>query len=77
MPTPNKYPKEFREKAVRMVAEMDSPNALRHVSEKLGVSRETVRYWVKNTPVSKGGKRGLSDEELALAKGFKKRSRRA
>jgi transposase len=72
MPTPNKYPKEFREKAVRMVAEMDSPDALRRVSDALGVNRETVRYWVKNTPVSKGGKRGLSDEELAELKALRK-----
>ncbi|PIZ39070.1 MAG: IS3 family transposase, partial [Candidatus Aquicultor secundus] len=32
---------------------------------KLGVNRETVRYWVKNAPASRGGKRGLSDEEIA------------
>jgi transposase len=54
MPTPNKYPKEFREKAVRMVAEMNAPDAIKRVSEKLGVNRETVRYWVNNAPVSKG-----------------------
>jgi len=72
MPTPNKYPKEFREKAVRMVAEMDSPDAIRRVSEKLGVNRETVRYWVKNTPASKGGKRGLSEEEIAKLKALRK-----
>jgi len=65
MPTPNKYPKEFRERAIRMVAELDEPGALRRVSEKLGVNRETVRYWVKNAPASRGGKRGLSDEEIA------------
>lgn len=64
MPTPNKYPKEFREKAVRMVAEMNDPSAIRRVSETLGVNRETVRYWVKNTPASKGGKRDLSDAEI-------------
>lgn len=64
MPTPNKYPKEFREKAVRMVAEINDPSAIRRVSEALGVNRETVRYWVKNTPASKGGKRGLSEEEI-------------
>jgi len=65
MPTPNKYPQEFREKAVRMAAEIGGPGAMRRVSEALGVNRETVRYWVKNTPVSKGGKRGLTDEEIA------------
>lgn len=72
MPTPNKYPKEFREKAVRMVAEMDSPDAIKRVSEKLGVNRETVRYWVKNTPVSKGGKKGLSEEEINELKALRK-----
>lgn len=72
MPTPNKYPKEFRERAVRMVAEMDSPDAVRSVSDKLGVNRETVRYWVKNTPVSKGGKRGLTDEEIAELNALRK-----
>ena len=65
MPTPNKYPKELRDKAVRMVAEINEPGAVRRVAEALGMNRETVRYWVKNTPVSKGGKRRLSDEEIA------------
>jgi transposase len=65
MPTPNKYPKEFREKAVRMVAEMNSPDAIRRVGKALGVNRETVRYWVKTAPASKGGKRGLTDAEIA------------
>lgn len=72
MPTPNKYPKEFREKAVRMVAEMDSPGAIRRVSEALGVNRETIRYWVKNAPASKGGKRGLSDQEIAELNALRK-----
>lgn len=72
MPTPNKYPQEFREKAVRMVAEIGGPGAMRRVSEALGVNRETVRYWVKNTPVSKGGKRGLSDEEIVELRTLRK-----
>ena len=75
MPTPNKYPKEFREKAVRMVAEIDDPSAIRHVAEKLGVCKSTVRYWVKNTPVGKGGKRGLTDEEIAELKDLRKEVR--
>ena len=75
MPTPNKYPKEFREKAVRMVAEIDDQSAMRRVSEKLGVNRETLRYWVKNAPVSKGGKRGLSDGEIAELDSLRKEVR--
>ena len=75
MPTPNKYPKEFREKAVRMVAELDQPGAVSRVGEKLGVNRETVRYWVKHAPASKGGKRGLSDEEIAELDSLRKEVR--
>lgn len=65
MPIPNKYPPEFRERAVRMVAEIGQPGAIRRVAEKLGVNRETVRYWVRNAPAEKGGRNPLSAEQLA------------
>jgi transposase-like protein len=38
MPVPNAYPKELRERAVRMVAEIGEPGAIRRVGEKLGVN---------------------------------------
>jgi transposase len=75
MPTPNKYPKELRDKAVRMVAEINEPGAVRRVAEALGMNRETVRYWVKNTPASKGGKKGLSDAEIAELNDLRKEVR--
>lgn len=64
MPKPNKYPPEFRERAVRMVAEIGERGATKRVAEALGVSHETVRYWVKNMPVDKGGRNPLSTEQL-------------
>lgn len=64
MPTPNKYPRELRERAVRMVAEIGEPGAMRRVAERLGVGYETVRYWVRSSPAEIGGKSGLSAEQL-------------
>lgn len=75
MPTPNKYPMELREKAVRMVSEMNETGAVSKVARMLGVNRETVRYWVKTAPASKGGKRGLSDAELAELDSLRKEVR--
>lgn len=72
MPKPNKYPRELRERAVRMVAEIGEPGAIRRVGEKLGVNPETVRYWVNNTAVDKGGKRGLASEELDELKALRR-----
>ncbi len=64
MAVQNKYPRELRERAVRMVAESDGPGAFKRVGEMLGVHPDTVRYWVKTAPVDKGGKAALASEEL-------------
>ncbi|MFP5073242.1 IS3 family transposase, partial [Pseudonocardia nantongensis] len=63
------YPKELRERAVRMVAELepdyDSPwAAMRVVAEKLGVgSVETVRKWVRQSEIDGGDRPGVTTEE--------------
>jgi transposase len=72
MPQPNKYPKELRERAVRMVAEIGEPGAVRRVGEKLGVKPETVRYWVNHAPAEIGGKSGLSAEQLEELKSLRR-----
>ena len=46
MPRGTTFPKELRERAVRMVAEIGEPGAVRRVAEKLGVSPDAVRYWI-------------------------------
>lgn len=47
MPTPFSYPKELRDEGVRLVRE--EGRSLREVGAQLGVSHETVRYWVERT----------------------------
>ena len=43
MPRGMKFPQELRERAVRMVAEIGEPGAVRRVAEKLGASPDAVR----------------------------------
>lgn len=45
MPNPFSYPKELRDEGVRLVRE--EGRSLREVGSQLGVSHETVRYWVE------------------------------
>lgn len=72
MPRPNKYPRELRDRAVRMVSDINEPGAIRRVAEKLGVSHNTVRYWVTKAPVDKGGRSRLTSEEQTELKDLRK-----
>jgi transposase len=60
-----KYPRELRERAVRMVLEHQDGRGSQweticSVAEKLGPTRETVRRWVRQAEVDGGARPGVT-----------------
>lgn len=65
-----RYPAEVRERAVRLVMEhrREYPNewsAITSISQKCGMTAETLRKWVRQAEVDGGRRPGLSSEEAA------------
>jgi transposase len=78
MSRPSSYPKELRERAVRMVAETKGDyssefEAIKSVAAKLGIgSSETLRKWIRRAEVDGGQRPGVTSEESAQVKALKK-----
>jgi transposase len=65
---PSQYPDEFRDRAVRLVAESRPSHesewaAIREVAAKLGVNSETLRKWVRVGQAQSGSRPGATREE--------------
>jgi transposase len=78
MARPSRYPRELRERAVRLVMESkgDYPSefeAIRSIAAKLGIgSPETLRKWVRRAEIDGGVRAGKTSEEIAEIKALKK-----
>lgn len=67
---PARYPREFKERAVRMVfeayeAEGSTYAVIPPIAEKLGVSRRALYYWVRRAEVDDGRRPGISSADRA------------
>jgi transposase len=68
---PKQYPRELRERAVRLVAEHRGEYeteyaAIRSIAAKLGIATpETLRQWIRQAEVDAGQRPGTSSEESA------------
>jgi transposase len=78
MARPLKYPRELRERAVRLVIESkdDYPSefeAIRTIATKLGIgSPETLRKWVRRAEIDGGTRPGKTTTEIAEIRELKK-----
>jgi transposase len=80
MANTKRYPKEFKERAVRLVFEQEKEypsqwGAILSVSGKMGCTPETLRRWVRQFEVDQGNRDGLSTEERVELKRLKKENK--
>jgi transposase len=71
MPAPKKYSDELKQRAVRMVFQIQRESgkdkgAIAGVADKLGINRETLRNWVRQSQVDAGARPGRSTEDAQL-----------
>lgn len=71
------YPREFRERAIRLVRESAGEHetewaTIQRVSSRLGVSAETVRKWVHQAEVNAGLRPDVTQSESAEIRRLKK-----
>lgn len=80
MPAPRKYPDELRQRAIRMVLDAKTDpdtarGAIRRVADQLGISRETLRGWVRRTEIDNGQRPGTTTDDTDRIHALEKENR--
>jgi transposase-like protein len=78
-PTQKRYPPELKERAVRLVHELQrqDPNdhgVISRVARQLGIGVESLRVWAKQADIDAGSRTGLSTEEREELKALRKKN---
>ena len=80
MPRSSRYSPEVRERAVKMVVDhrQDFPSewaTMTSVAQKLGMTAETLRSWVRRAQVDEGVRPGLTTDERQKLKELEKENK--
>ena len=80
MARPSKYPRELRERAVRMVFEHVGEHSsqwatIKSVAEKLGCTTEALRRWVRQAERDAGQRPGLTTADQQRVKELERENR--
>ena len=80
MPAQRKYPEELRERAVKMVVEIQAREGkgrgeVARVARQLGVHPETLRLWVRQAEVDSGARPGTTSEDARRIAGLEREVR--
>jgi transposase len=80
MGRPSRYPKEVRERAVRLVYEQQPAHdsewaAISSIASKMGCTPETLRKWVRQTERDAGQRPGLTTTERERFKELERENR--
>jgi transposase len=76
----SRYPKEVRERAVRLVFEHEREypsqwSAITSIATKLGMTPETLRTWVRRAETDEGLRPGLTSSEREQLKALQRENR--
>ena len=80
MPRHGRYPRELRDRAVRMVLDHQQDyasqwEAICSIAEKFGTTSETMRRWVRQAEVDDGARPGVSTNEAIRIKDLERENR--